>query len=97
MPEQPDIKLNSSQDKTLRRISQVPALSNILWSDVDSLLCTLVDQLGGIIKYETGSIVKVKLPNAKPAIFHRPHTKECDKGIIHNLKKYLMQVGIIDD
>lgn len=96
MPEQPELKLNSSQEKTLHRISQPPNLSIVLWSEVDSLLCTLVDQLGGVIKYEPDR-VKVYLPNAKPAILYRPHTKECDKGLIQHLKKYLMQVGIIDD
>lgn len=98
MPDQPpDINLNSNQIRTLNRISQVPTLANILWSDVESLLKALVNQTGGVLKYETGSIVKVHLPNAKPSIFHRPHTKECDKGTIRALKKYLMQVGIIND
>jgi len=93
----PEIILNSSQKKTLERIQQVPTLANIMWSDVENLLRTFVDQLGGLVELGSGTIVKVKLPNAKPSIFHRPHTKECDKGTIRALRRYLIQADIIND
>ena len=64
----PEVILNSKLKKTLDQIDQVPVLTNIKWADVESLLWALVDQLGGRVEYGKGSIVKIKLPNAKPSI-----------------------------
>ena len=93
----PEVTLNAKLKKTLDQIESVPVLPNIAWSDVESLLWALADQLGGIVKYGKGSIVKVKLPNAKPTILHKPHTKECDRGTIRATRRYLIQAGVLED
>jgi hypothetical protein len=93
----PEVTLNSKLKRTLDQIDRVPVSPNIAWSDVENLLWALADQLGGIVKYGKGSIVKVKLPNAKPAIFHKPHKRECDKGTVRAVRRYLIQAGILED
>jgi hypothetical protein len=93
----PEIRLNSKLKRTLDRIDSVPVSPNIAWSDVENLLWALADQLGGIVKYGKGSIVKVKLPNAKPTILHKPHKKVCDRGTIRALRRYLILAGVLED
>ena len=93
----PEVFLNSKQKLTLDRISEVPVLANIKWADVESLFLTLTDQLGGEVRYGSGSIVILRLPNAKPGVFHKPHKAECDQGTIRSIRRHFKLVGFYND
>ena len=82
--------MNSRQQKTLELVFKNPIQSNILWSDIESLLLAL----GSEISEGKGSRVRIKL-NGVRAVFHRPHPrKTADKGVLSSLRKYLENAGI---
>lgn len=101
MPDSLNNFLNDKQKRTLIRIYMVPTPTDIPWEDIEDLLSALTKCLVGQMKYErssvtnSDSILKIKLPNAKPAIFHRPHTKECDQGTVKAVRRYLVDAGIL--
>ena len=60
---------------TLNAIFHTPVLSNVKWSDIESLFINL----GARVIEGNGSRVKIFL-NDRVAVFHRPHPqKETDK------------------
>ena len=82
--------MNSRQRKTLEEIFKVPTPSNILWSDIESLL----KALGAVISEGNGSRVRIKLKDER-AVFHRPHPrKETDKGAVNSMKRFLQNAGV---
>ena len=87
------VKLNRKHRKTLRDIYTDPLLSNILWSDIESLL----EALGAEISEGRGSRVRVAL-NGVRAVFHRPHPeKETDKGAVRSVRRFLQEAGIAEE
>jgi len=87
------VKLNRKHRKILRDIYTDPLLSNILWSDIESLL----EALGAEISEGRGSRVRVAL-NGVRAVFHRPHPeKETDKGAVRSVRRYLQEAGIAEE
>lgn len=61
---------------TLNAIFHTPVLSNVKWSDIESLFISL----GASVTEGRGSRVKIYL-NDRVSVFHRPHPqKETDKG-----------------
>lgn len=83
-------KLNKKQKKTLDQIFKDPISSNILWSDIESLLLAL----GADISEGKGSRVRIYL-NGVRAVFHRPHPqKETDKGALKSIRRFLETAGV---
>jgi hypothetical protein len=81
--------LNSKQQRTLEDIFEDPTKSNIVWSDVESLLKAV-----GKVTEGNGSRVRAFV-NGKVAIFHRPHPeKEADKGTIKSVRRFLKEAGV---
>ena len=82
--------MNSRQKKILELVFKNPVQSNILWSDIESLLLAL----GSKISEGKGSRVRVKL-NGVRAVFHRPHPrKTTDKGAVSSLRRFLENAGV---
>lgn len=85
--------MNTRQKQTLRDIFEDPVRSNILWTDIESLL-----RAGGAeISDGKGSRVRIAL-NGVRAIFHRPHPrKETDKGAVKSMRRFLTEAGVMPD
>ncbi|MEH2410014.1 type II toxin-antitoxin system HicA family toxin [Nostoc sp.] len=82
--------LHSKQQKTFDALFQNPIRSNILWSDIESLLIAL----GAEVSVERGSRVRFALNDIR-ATFHRPHPeKETDKGAVKSMRRFLTEAGI---
>jgi len=82
--------MNSKQRKTLESIFKDPVKSNILWSNIESLLLSL----GADMKEGAGSRVGFSL-NGVDIVFHRPHPKkETDKGAVKSVRKFLSNAGV---
>jgi hypothetical protein len=83
--------MNSKQRKTFELIYKNPVPSNILWSDIESLLAAL----GAEITEGAGSRLRVKLKGVR-AVFHRPHPqKTTGKGAIGSVRRFLENAGVI--
>jgi hypothetical protein len=82
--------MNNKHRKTLDALFTEPALSNIAWSDIESLLIAV-----GAQRFEgNGSHVRFLLNDVK-ATFHRPHPqKETDKGAVVSVRRFLEAGGI---
>lgn len=82
--------MNTKQRKTLASILAIPVRSDVLWSDIESLLHTL----GAELSEGAGSRVRVAL-NGVRAVFHRPHPeRETDKGTLKSVARFLLAAGI---
>ena len=76
------MELNSKHQKTFDALFQNPTRSNILWSDIESLLIAL----GAEVSEGRGSRVRFALNDIR-ATFHRPHPeKETDKGAVKSMR-----------
>jgi hypothetical protein len=85
--------VNRKQRETLRAIFTEPPLSNVKWSDIESLFRHLEAE----ISEGNGSRVRVVLNGVK-AVFHRPHPrKEVDKGALVSVRRFLDNAGIQND
>ena len=83
-------KLNKKQKNTLEKIFKNPISSNVLWSDIETLLLAL----GAEISEGRGSRVRIYL-NGIRAVFHRPHPKkEKDKGALKSMRRFLETAGV---
>lgn len=81
--------LNSKQRKTKAAIFETPVRSNILWTDIVSLL----KAMGADITQGKGSRVRIYL-NGQRAVFHEPHPeKETDKGALTSVREFLENAG----
>ena len=82
--------MNSKQRRTLEAIFKTPTPSNVLWSEIESLLSSL----GAELSEGSGSRIRINLNNIR-AIFHRPHPrKETDKGTVNSMKRFLQNAGV---
>lgn len=76
--------------ETLNAIFHTPILSNIKWSDIESLFVNLDAR----VIEGRGSRVKIYL-NDRVAVFHRPHPqKETDKGALISVRRFLEEAGV---
>ena len=67
-----------------------PVLSDIEWTDIESLL----QALGAKLSEGNGSRVHVEL-NGERAVFHRPHPeKTTDKGAVRAVRRFLLNAGV---
>jgi len=82
--------MNNKHRKTLDVLFTEPALSNIAWSEIESLLIA-----AGAQRFEgNGSRVRFLLNNVK-ATFHRPHPqKETDKDAVVSVRRFLEAGGV---
>ncbi len=82
--------MNNRQRKTLLNIFREPVLSDIEWTDIESLL----QALGAKLSEGNGSRVRVEL-NGERAVFHRPHPeKTTDKGAVRAVRRFLLNAGV---
>ncbi len=82
--------MNSKQQRILKSVFTDPVPSNILWSDIESLL----KALGATLQEGNGSRVRVTLNGAR-AVFHEPHPeKETNKGAVKSVREFLINAGI---
>lgn len=87
------MELNSKHQKTLNDLFQNPIRSDILWSDIESLLIAL----GAEVSEGRGSRVRFALNDVR-ATFHRPHPeKDTDKGAVKSMRRFLTEAGIKND
>ena len=71
-------------------IFREPVLSDIEWTDIESLLQALDAKLSE----GNGSRVRVEL-NGERAVFHRPHPeKTTDKGAVRAVRRFLLNAGV---
>ena len=71
-------------------IFREPVLSDIEWTDIESLL----QALGAKLSKGNGSRVRVEL-NGERAVFHRPHPeKTTDKGAVRAVRRFLLNAGV---
>lgn len=78
--------------KTFDAIFSEPIRSNIRWDDIEALFA----RLGAEVTEGSGSRVRVHL-NGEDAVFHRPHPeKECDKGALKSVRRFLRLAGYDD-
>lgn len=74
----------------LKAIYHTPVLSNVKWTDIESLLISL----GASVTEGRGSRVKIYL-NDRVSVFHRPHPqKETDKGALVSIRRFLEEAGV---
>jgi hypothetical protein len=85
--------MNTRQEQTLQNVFEDPVRSNILWTDIESLLRAC----GAEISEGKGSRIRIAL-NGVRAVFHRPHPqKETDKGAVKSMRRFLTEAGVMPD
>lgn len=76
--------------RTLAAIFERPERADIAWRDIEALFVAL----GADVSEGRGSRVRVALHEAR-AVFHRPHPqKECDKGAVKAVRRFLQEAGV---
>ena len=82
--------MNTKHKKTLAAIFDEPTRTNVVWSDIESLLIAV----GAEISEGSGSRVKIVL-NGGRAVFHRPHPRpETDRGALRSVRTFLSKSGV---
>jgi hypothetical protein len=85
--------LSKKQRKILDQIFEQPVRSDVVWTDIESLL----EALGAEISEGRGSRVRVALKGVR-AVFHRPHPRrETDKGAVVSVRRFLSAAGVEND
>jgi len=85
-------QLRNKHKSTLANVLFDPVLSNIVWSDIESLLVAL----GAEVTEGNGSRVRIRL-NGIRAVFHRPHPeKETDKGAVKSVRRFLKEAEVVE-
>ena len=82
--------MRAKHKQVLQDIFAMPVHSNISWKDIELMLRSL----GADITEGNGSRVRIALGDMR-AVFHRPHPrKECDKGAVVSMRRFLTSAGI---
>ena len=85
--------LSKKQQKILIQIFDQPVRSDLVWTDIESLLAVL----GAEISEGRGSRVRVSLRGVR-AVFHRPHPRrETNKGAVISVRRFLIEAGVYSD
>jgi hypothetical protein len=85
--------LSKKQRKILDQIFEQPVRSDVVWTDIESLL----EALGAEISEGRRSRVRVALKGVR-ALFHRPHPRrETDKGAVVSVRRFLSEAGVEND
>ncbi len=84
------VQLNYKNQKTLEALFEMPARSNLRWTDFETLLTSL----GATISEGRGSRVRVLLNDCE-AVFHRPHPRpDMNKGAVGSAREFLRRAGV---
>jgi hypothetical protein len=84
--------VNKKNKRTLAAIFEDPVRSDIVWADIENLLCAL----GAEITEGKGFRVRIALKDVR-AIFHRPHPRKVtDKGSVKSMRRFLLAAGVKD-
>jgi len=82
--------VNRKSRKVMAAVFSDPILSNILWTDIE----TLLRGLGAELTEGRGSRVRISL-NGVRSVFHRPHPqKETDRNSIRDLRELIKKAGV---
>ena len=82
--------MNAKHRKTLAAVFSQPVRSDIVWTDIVSLL----EACGADLSEGRGSRVRITL-NGVRAVFHRPHpTRHTDKGAVKSMRRFLSEAGL---
>jgi hypothetical protein len=85
--------LSKKQRKILDQIFEQPVRSDVVWTDIESLL----EALGAEISEGRGSRVRVALKGVR-SVFHRTHPRrETDKGAVVSVRRFLSEAGVEND
>lgn len=85
--------LSKKQRKILDQIFEQPVRSDVVWTDIESLL----EALGAEISEGRRLRVWVALKGVR-ALFHRPHPRrETDKGAVVSVRRFLSEAGVEND
>ncbi|MFM7478094.1 MAG: type II toxin-antitoxin system HicA family toxin [Microcystis aeruginosa] len=85
--------LSKKQRKILDQIFEQLVRSDVVWTDIESLL----EALGAEISEGRGARVWVALKGVR-AVFHRPHPRrETDKGAVVSVRRFLSEAGVEND
>jgi hypothetical protein len=85
--------MNTKQQKTKAAIFLKPIPSSLEWSDIESL----IRALGGKMKQNNGSQVRIDL-NGHSLNIHSPHPqKEVKQYVVKLLREFLDKAGISHD
>ena len=83
------MNMRKKHTDTLNAIFHTPVLSNVKWSDIETLFISL----GASVSEGRGSRVKILLHD-RVSVFHRPHPqKETDKGALISVRRFLEEAG----
>lgn len=79
--------------RTYESIFAEPIRSSVVWDDIEALFMWL----GATRSEGRGSRVRFELEGVK-GLFHRPHPeKECDRGALQSVRRFLRQTVERDD
>ena len=82
--------MNKKQQRTLERIFESPARSDISWNDIESLFIAL----GADVSEGRGSRVRVALKDVR-AVFHRPHPQRVtNKSTVRSVRRFFLETGV---
>ena len=82
--------MNAKHRKTLAVVFSEPVRSDIVWTDIESLL----KACGADLNEGRGSRVRITL-NGVRAVFHRPHpARHTDKGAVKSMRRFLSEAGV---
>jgi hypothetical protein len=82
--------VNSKQRKTLDKVFEIPARSDIPWSDIESL-CGAV---GATVSQRAGSRVSFTLAGIT-AVFHAPHPqRQTPRATVEGVRDFLERAGV---
>ncbi len=81
--------MNNRQKRTLAAIFESPLRSDVVWSDIESL----VKALGGEVEERKGSAIAFAL-GGRRGHFHRPHPERVtDRGALRGVQTFLTATG----
>lgn len=82
--------MRKKHQATLRAVFKKPTSTNIVWTDIESLLSAL----GAELTEGSGSRARIALNDIR-AVFHRPHPrKEASKAQVESMRIFLINAGI---
>ncbi len=82
--------MNNRQKRTLEAIFTHPTLSNIRWTEIESL----IESVGIVDRSRAGSRVRFEVKGIR-ASFHRPHPKpETNQHTVRDIRDFLKAAGI---
>ncbi|HEY2710849.1 MAG TPA: type II toxin-antitoxin system HicA family toxin [Caulobacteraceae bacterium] len=78
--------MNRKQSATLRQVFTDPAPANVRWTNIESLLRSVIKGAGSAIQFECNGVI---------ARFHRPHPgNEAKRYQVRDAREFLTKVGV---